>query len=511
MKHLLTIRHVYLPIRQWTRAFPLLLLTLALCSGWGTAFARASVTPQTSVFDPAPWQEDFSQLLAAMSEHYANLEWALKGRHMNLAKLRQTTEIELSQAQSDVQARAIFDKFLDAFGDGHLQITWPEAIRQKTAAGSSPTRNSAMDFCNRLRYSHKDNRPGINFSTLQRFTTIGGEEATSFPGGLLIMPHHQKIGIIRIGLFAETGYPLACAQIVQNLKLNPTVACNSYCQDNLQLGVANYLTAALTRRAAILRKAGATNLLIDITGNGGGTNWVEAAVRALSPVPLRENKYAFVRSEHWTSELQDRLRDVESDLINTHGPRTILNLARVRLQNAIRASKQRCNRSSVWRDNTLHCSQLVKGILFLSGILPYAKPGSYRGFAFRTVLFPPLRYNYTEAINRLPLYVAVDRNTWSAAEYFPAILQDNHAATIIGDITGGAGCGYTNGGIPTTLKNSGAKVEMPDCVRLRADGTNAVNGVVPDILVPLARRDSDYQRAYKLYVALEATPSHGMR
>jgi C-terminal processing protease CtpA/Prc len=36
----------------------------------------------------------------------------------------------------------------------------------------------------------------------------------------------------------------------------------------------------------------------------------------------------------------------------------------------------------------------------------------------------------------------------SAAEYFAAILKDNKAATIIGELTGGAGCGSTNGGIP---------------------------------------------------------------
>jgi hypothetical protein len=91
----------------------------------------------------------------------------------------------------------------------------------------------------------------------------------------------------------------------------------------------------------------------------------------------------------------------------------------------------------------------------------------------------PLRYSCSESTGRLPLYVLVDRETWSAAEYFAAILQDNKAATIVGELTGGAGCGYTNGGIPAELRHSHAVVKMPDCVRLRKDGSDEVNGVTP--------------------------------
>lgn len=59
---------------------------------------------------------------------------------------------------------------------------------------------------------------------------------------------------------------------------------------------------------------------------------------------------------------------------------------------------------------------------------------------------------------------ARSRETWSAAE-FAAVLQDNKAAVIFGARTGGTGCGHTDGGTPTTLKNSGAVPKLPDCVR----------------------------------------------
>ncbi|MGQ0561469.1 MAG: hypothetical protein ACT443_06290, partial [Gemmatimonadota bacterium] len=47
----------------------------------------------------------------------------------------------------------------------------------------------------------------------------------------------------------------------------------------------------------------------------------------------------------------------------------------------------------------------------------------------------------------------------------------------------GVGCGYTNGGIDIKLRNSGLVIRMPDCARLRADGSNEYEGVKPDVVV----------------------------
>ena len=57
------------------------------------------------------------------------------------------------------------------------------------------------------------------------------------------------------------------------------------------------------------------------------------------------------------------------------------------------------------------------------------------------------------------------------------------------------------------LKNSGATVKMPDCARFRADGSNEVAGVTPDVLVPWADRDTPYQRVKKLEAAFEDSAS----
>ena len=157
-----------------------------------------------------------------------------------------------------------------------------------------------------------------------------------------------------------------------------------------------------------------------------------------------------------------------------------------------------------WLEDFGQLTAEMADVLFTGGILLYVPPGSFKPLESKTTLFHPLRYSHSESTEQPPLYVLVERETWSAAEYFAAILQDNKAATIVGELTGGAGCGYTNGGIPAELRHSHVVVKMPDCVRLRKDGSDEVNGVIPDILVPWAQRDTPYTKDVKLSHALNA-------
>lgn len=471
---------------------------LVAVSAFSYISSVSAATQPTKSFDPVPWQQDFAQLVAAVSDHYANLEWAIAERHMDLMKLKQTTETLLSEAHSDLEAKVALEKFVNSFGDVHFQIIWPKAEQDVSVSALSQHQN----LCEQLDYSSNYNHSGIDISVLPQFIAVPGDEENLFPGGLLEESYHHKIGVIRIGVFMENGYPQVCAKAMKTLGITEATKCDAPCGDKIQLYVANFLTQALSRRAEALRKAGASRLLIDITGNGGGDNWAEIPPRILSSVPLHDSRYAFIRSDHWTTQLEKWDKEVEDDLTQNREPVDLLKTARRRLQDGIKESEGHCDRSPVWRNVKISCSQLIADSRFTTGILNYAAPGSFANLKSRTVLYDPLRYDYSESADRLPLYVAVDRNTYSAAEYFAALLQDNHAALVLGEPTGGAGCGYTEGGIPTTLRNSKAEVKMPDCVRIRADGTDAVYGVMPDFLIPWTKHDSDYERAEKLFVAL---------
>lgn len=90
---------------------------------------------------------------------------------------------------------------------------------------------------------------------------------------------------------------------------------------------------------------------------------------------------------------------------------------------------------------------------------------------------------------------------------FAAVLRDNRRAIVMGVPTSGAACGtFTGMGTHFTLPGSGALVRVPDCVRLRADGSNERRGVVPDRIVPWAPSDSAHQRARKTLDTLLAEP-----
>jgi hypothetical protein len=462
------------------------------------AVAQASSSSCGNGFDPRPWAEDFQQLTAEMAAHYADLEYAVDERHMDLPALPRETEGKLGHSCDEREARKALKTFLDSFGDGHLEIDWP----QPAPPNPEPKPANNESLCARLGYKRFGFKSGIEFSSLAQFTNIGGPDGEWFPGGVLRVHDAAKLGIIRIAIFSEHAYPDACQQTMMDLHLAEGDNCDKQCENTIERETANRLTAAIVRRSEQLRAAGASAILVDISGNGGGSNWVEAPPRALSRVPLREPRSGFIKHEHWTAQLKEKLADVEADLKNGAGPKDVLTEAAGRLRSGIARSEGHCDRSRIWSDGKLTCSLMVNDILFADSILPYAQPGSFALLESKTTLFHPLRYAYTESANRLPLYVVVDGNTWSAAEYFAAILQDNKAATIVGEVTGGAGCGYTNGGIPTQLKNSKAVVKMPDCVRYRKDGANEVAGVTPDVLVPWSAHDNAYLKAQKLFRSL---------
>jgi hypothetical protein len=448
-------------------------------------------------FNPQPWLEDFAQLMSEMSGHYANLEYAIQERRMDLPALRRDTETKLSQSCDESDARKALEAFFKAFGDGHLVLDWPKP------ATTEAKPDEPQSLCVRLGYKTFGIKPGIEFSSFAQFNSIGGPEADRFPGGILRLSDTARLGVLRMPIFSEHAYPDACEQTIQEMHLQNSDKCDEKCEDRIEIATANRLTAAMLRRVDQLKAAGATAILVDITRNGGGSDWVEPLPRVLSRIPLREAPSGFIKHKHWTKQLQEKLEDVETDLKNGSQPKDVVEETAARLRSAITRSEEHCDRSPVWTDGKLSCSLLVNDVFFGgSNLLPYAAPGSFSALQSKTDLFYPLDYNYTESQDRLPLYVVVDAGTGSAAEYFPSVLQDNGAATIFGEVTGGAGCGYTDGGIPAVLKNSKATVKMPDCVRYRKNGMNEVAGVTPDVLVPWSTHDSPYIKAQKLLRSL---------
>jgi C-terminal processing protease CtpA/Prc len=101
-----------------------------------------------------------------------------------------------------------------------------------------------------------------------------------------------------------------------------------------------------------------------------------------------------------------------------------------------------------------------------------------------------------------PVYVVADRRSYSSAEMFAAVAQDNGIAKIAGTRTGGDGCGFMTDAPPLVLPHSRLRFRIPNCMRLRADGSNEEAGVTPDIAIVPTEGESDRARAMRASTAI---------
>lgn len=452
--------------------------------------------------DTAAWLADFGQLQRSLSVGYANLEWAIGARGLNLREMSDSATARLRRAGSEDQAREAIRSFLQAFGDSHLGVRWPQSGPQGAAPPSVAP--AAPTLCPSLGFRAQPTRPGIAFRRLSEFRAIENGDSRYFDVGVLRVGE-RRFGVLRIALFNEQLFPEFCEQAATRLQVPLDRPCDG-CAGMVDRGAGNLFTAALERQIAVLAAQGIDALLIDLTSNGGGSTWADPAARTLTAKPLRSPRLGFVRHPHWEAQLSTQVEDIRLDLRTAVGrSRELLQRAEAQIRRALAEAQRPCARDAAWHNQPVGCSAVAGGMLYTSGFLEYWKAGAITDADFpesRNHIYYPSRFEYREGVYSGELLVLIDQETASAAEGFAAMLRDNGAATIVGVPSRGAGCGYTNGGISTTLQHSRGRVVMPDCVRYRADGTNEVAGIEPDIGVPWRSNDSPLQRARRVLQVL---------
>lgn len=452
------------------------MLVSGLAPAW-SATTQSDVPTSSRSFDIFPWLADLGQARQAFVTKYANLEWLENEREINLDALFGDLTARMRHARNDDEARAVFDRLVQKTADGHVEIEWPEP-----AASGPETKAPAVpaDPCLSMGFDARQNSPGTAFA-LPGYTPLGTDAANPFSAGTT-MVGRTKLGIIRIGVFQPQGFPELCraAMAAQHIRLGGP--CDERCQNRIIDWTYPRLTAAIEDRARQLKGAGAAVLLVDITGNGGGSEWAEAVARIVSGKGLVSERRGMVRGEHWASQW----RDLEQQLREL----------------AKKAPSDDKRRLLAWADDAdaklreaetpcrvgFQCRRIADAG-FSTGLVGAARSNSFAGKDWGHLVFSPALFPYHDGVWTGPLIVLVDDQTWSAAEEFAAVLQDNAAAVIMGARTGGAGCGHTNGGDPVVLTDSRAVLQLPDCVRFRKDGSNEVRGILPNVQVPI--RDSD--------------------
>ena len=449
----------------------------------------APAEAQPAAFDPAPWQADLDQLRDAMTERYPNLEWAA-ARGMDLPAAYSRARARLGRARSEYEARRALDRFVEAFRDGHLELRWP-----RPAGPSSDAAAAAPPLCDRLDYFDPE-APGIA-PRLPGFRKVGAPDALFTAG--VVEAAGRRVGLLQVPLFSHQGLPALCDRLLMQAKLTPDSPCDEACATRLRtLAEAAFVDGLRTQLEAVAAERPDV-LLVDVAGNGGGDDSSVVLAKLVTDKPVRRPPAGLIRAEATAKELGDRLTEVDAGLRRSRGAeRAALARFGAALRNAQAAARVPCDRAPLWRGEPIACTAIVMEPVY-EGPLP--GPGAPRP-AWVSVAAPQARFPAVTPVWRGPLLVLTDEGSGSSSELFAAMLQDAGAAVIVGAHTGGAGCGHMTSAGPVRLWNSGAQVSMPDCLRLRADGTNEVAGVAPDVPVGFLAGDTDRRRVELLAAAL---------
>ncbi len=458
--------------------------------------------PATPPFDPNPWLEDLEQARTAFATLYADLEWDVVERHLDLNAVFDRARAEARGAHDTAEARAAFDELAHQFIDGHTRFNW-------WAADGPPHATPRADDCQSLGYDRKMVAAPLA-TLLPGFVPLSPAPTPRFSAGTV--RHGQRlIAVLQIPLFMPEGFPEVCEAAVAALKLDPNGTCADDCRDRINDVASAQLTRDLASALAALRAAHADVLLIDITGNGGGSEWAEAAARMVTTKRLASIPMYFIKGEHWTQRFTRQESELRAAAATATGDdRAFLIHLAGQVADRKRDAQTPCDGTPLWRGERPTCGWLGDAF-YSTGLLRMADPAVGHGKPWGPLVFTPLKYPYQEGLWRGPLIVLTDGRTGSAAEQFAAELQDNHAALIVGARTAGGGCGHTDGGTPTTLKNSHAILELPDCVRIRTGHRNLADGVEPDLPIPLNPDDTPAHRAQLLSVALGPAVDRAIR
>ena len=457
------------------------------------AASLLTASAAAGTFEPKPWIDDLEQVKEALATKYANLEWAVFEREMDLQKLFADTQGRIEHATNESEARAAFDRLARRLGDGHVVFDWPSSGAPSASTSASP------DQCSALGYNATMRAVPVAANALG-YQPLVTPQSGEFPAGMISVKG-QRVGVLQIGVFTPQGFPALCQAALLELSISADKPCDEACGDRIESWASGRLTLDLAAQLRALKEAGADSLVIDIAANGGGTEWAEAVARMLTARRLRSEDGGFVRGDHWAKAFAADEASLRHFAASETGRNRewLLKLAD-QVETRRRIALTTCDSAPLWRGEHPACEWLGKAF-FGSGLLAAADPSQLRGRPWAALLFSPMEFPYDEGVWRGPLIVLVDRNTGSAAAEFAAVLQDNHAAIVMGEAAAG-GCGHTNGGTPTKLRNSGATLEVPDCARFRSDGSNEVMGIEPDVPISFSAADGPHRRGARFLAQL---------
>jgi hypothetical protein len=468
--------------------------------------ATAGPAPRSRV-DAAAWQADFQALKTALEQRYGHLAWfASPQGGVDLPALSRETARALRQARDDSAAAAAIRRFVAGFHDGHMSFVPapPAAGIGPPAPPEPPPPEGAPDArtaCAAWGYAPMSRTPfTLPFETLPNITLLSDGLYDPFRTALIDVAG-ARLGVLRIPRFRASEYSALCEQVWASLRARGVTPSRKAVSAEVD---AEWLRT-LAGRLRTLADRGAAALLIDVGDNGGGNDLGDWAVRLFTAAPVRSAPMMMVRGPVSVPYFDVQLEALRAAL--QVGPK-LPEGTRTSLERAVAAFEQRkreatttaCDMSWVWRERrpwgTSACTQLLDAG-FASGALDYAEPGALDPAA-APALYWASAADATRGAWTRPTYVLTDASTGSAAEAFTALMHDRGVAKTIGTRTRGLGCGFVDFDEPFVLPHSRLAFRIPNCARLRGDGTDEVAGIAPDL--PMTAGPGESSRSVALRV-----------
>ncbi len=464
----------------------------------------AATATAAEPFDRTAWQQDFAQLKSELVNRYVNLAWKASDiGGVDLPALDRKTTAALSSATDNAQAADAIRAFISGFRDGHLSELPTLAATTTPAVEPDKPQLETLDpaaGCAALGYGSTGPVAfSLPFESLPGFHLLSDGISSTYRVGAVTRAG-VTIGMIRIHNFKAEAFQAACLHAWNDLRGRGTPITRRALGEAAGLGWFRELVQAV----AVLRKAGATTLVIDIGRNSGGDDSGDLMPRLFTDRQVRSARLLMVDAPVAANYFSEKIDDIDEALTAARSDEAKAALKQARaFFSAQKAAigQGRCDLSWVWRERRSwspeNCNRLLPAG-YAGGYSPGLPRGAYGDAKAATVLSLPSIVQAQFGSWTGPTYVLADKRSYSSAEMFAAVMQDNGIAKIVGDRTGGDGCGFMTDGEPIVLRHSRLRFRVPNCMRLRADGTNEEAGISPDLPVLPTEGESDRARGERV-------------
>lgn len=469
------------------------LLTLA---GPSDASAVAGV-------DHDAWRADFVALKQILVDYYAHLAWMASTQSgVNLPALQRSTGRALDEAETDSDAEQVLRNFLARFGDGHLKLLDRQPAQPMPPSSLPSADQRTLDAgqgCAALGVADEGQHDfSLPLHTLPAYHAVAGGSDPPLRNGVATLGDGRRIGLLRLHEFDALRYPGICRRLWPQLRHAASV-------DDMRSLLADAWVAEIAAALRRFQQASVDAVLVDVGSNPGGDDSGDTLTRLFSDHPVASATLWVSQSPAGAGYLQEQWKRLDDTLRHHHPDMHALPLLqdqRSRFAASLRAARQPdCDLSWAWQSQraytTLACRNLVAAG---SSGGPLASPAVDALDSFLVAH----RLDWAQDLRRHwgawhgPVYLLTDARTASSAEMFAARLQDNRIARVVGSHSGGYGCGFMSAPAPRVLPHSQLRVRVPNCVRLRADGSDEVAGIQPDLPINARAGESARARAQRL-------------